>query len=293
MTPNRITAIANGTRVPLFASDPLGMLSPSQSLLIETHATHAGTFSTRVINEQVLTLFLNDGLVEHGIEERGTNCIAVPAGAVVLSLRERRETIQWMKPARVMSVRLHDRVLAEAASTLGRPGNRGVAPSSGVRDAQLTALLQALYFEQTNGFTAGRLYLDGLEQALAALLVSRHAQCPAWSGAHRGGLHPAIARRVEEFVRANLAHPITLAELAGCAGYSASHFSRLCRCSFGMTPHRYVQRVRIEQAMKLLAKPHRSMLDIALDCGFQTQQHFSRVFHATVGVSPGEFKRTR
>ncbi|MFC0692817.1 helix-turn-helix domain-containing protein [Paraburkholderia humisilvae] len=249
--------------------------------------------STRVIPEQVLTLFLDSGFVEHAVEAKPPASIPVPAGAVVLSLRDQPETIRWVKSARVMSVRLEDRVLEDAARTLGKRGLHDIVPSSGVHDAQLTTLLQALYLEQANEYRVGRLYIDGIEQALAATLVSGHAQRASVPARQAGGLTAAQASRVAEFVRANLDRSITLEELAGYAGYSPSHFSLLFQRTFGMTAHRYLQRARIEYAKVSLAKPHRSILDIAIDCGFQTQQHFSRVFRAIVGVSPTEFKRSR
>ena len=293
MKPVRITAVRNGQRVPMFDSEPEGMRSPSPTLLIETHGAHGDAPTSRALTDQVATLFLGDALVEHRADGGPPAAIAVPACAVVLSLRDRIETIRWAKPARVMSVRLDDRVLDEAALTFGLRMRSDLQPDSGARDAQLTMLMQALHLEQRNAFRTGRLYLDGIEQALAATLVSRYAAGALRSSASMNGLGPARAKRVDAFVRAHLSRTITLDELAGCAGYSASHFSFLFAQTFGTTPHRYLQRARIERATTLLMRPHWSVLDVAIECGFQTQQHFSRVFRAILGVSPTEFRRGR
>ncbi|VVE48642.1 AraC family transcriptional regulator [Pandoraea capi] len=289
MKPERITAIRDGKRVPLFDGEPLGLHSPSPTLLIETHEVPSDMPLSHVITEQIATLFLDAAHIDHCSDSLPPERLVVPAGAVALSLRDEMETVRWVRPARVVSVRIDDRVLAEASLAAGRSGRATVMPASSVQSAQLTMLMGALHAEQRDGFRSGRLFLDGIEQAMAATLVGHHASCAASESG--GGLTPAQARRVDDLVRSRLDGTVAMAELADCAGYSVSHFTALFRQTFGTTPHRYVTRLRIERAMTLLAKPHWSVPDVAIDCGFQTTQHFARVFRAVTGVSPGEFRR--
>jgi AraC family transcriptional regulator len=82
-----------------------------------------------------------------------------------------------------------------------------------------------------------------------------------------------------------------LKDLADCAAYSQSHFSRLFRETFHIGPHRFVLNLRIERAKALLARRDHSILEVALLFGFQTQQHFARIFRQLVGVTPGEYRR--
>ena len=289
----RIMAIGSGGPQPLFDTEPVGLPSPSRSLLIESHRGKPGAVQTRAIPEQVLTLFVEPGLLEHAQEDGVPTRLAVSAGAVAISLRNRLETVRWTASCRVMSVRIEDCVLDGAAVALGRGRFHELAPSSGVLDERLTALLRTLYLEQAKGFPAGRLFIDCIEQAIATLLVGGYAR-DGRPGPEPAGMLPArLARRVEELVHVHLGRCLSLEELASCAGYSPSHFSWLFRRTFGMTPHRYVQRMRIDRAMTLLARRSCSILDVALGCGFQTQQHFSRVFRAHTGMSPGEFRRSR
>ncbi len=56
----------------------------------------------------------------------------------------------------------------------------------------------------------------------------------------RGGLAPAVIRRVQEYLLAHLAEPVTLAELAQEAGLSEYHFARMFGQSLGCPPHRYL-----------------------------------------------------
>ncbi|MDQ3870870.1 MAG: helix-turn-helix transcriptional regulator [Chloroflexota bacterium] len=88
------------------------------------------------------------------------------------------------------------------------------------------------------------------------------------------------------------AQPLDVPALAGVAHVSPSHFSRQFRATFGETPHRYLQRRRVERAMELLRETERPVTEICLDVGFNSLGTFSRTFREVVGESPSEY-RTR
>ncbi len=89
------------------------------------------------------------------------------------------------------------------------------------------------------------------------------------------------------------AQPLEVAALARIVHLSPAHFIRAFRVTFGETPHRYLQRRRVERAMALLADPDRSVTDICLDVGFTSLGTFSRTFRAIVGESPSAYRRRR
>jgi AraC family transcriptional regulator len=287
----RIVAICNDQPEPLYGSAAENLPSPSPTLLIEAHRCRPNDWHTRTIPNQVLTLFLEPGSVMHAAGGSAPSAIAVPAQAVVFSLRGQPETVQWMKPTHVLGVQIDDRVLADAAQNLFEAQNFELLPSSGVHDARLSSLLNAIYVEQAGGYASGRLFVDGIEQALAALLVSHHGTRKLQFQAAAGGLPASRARRLVEYIEAHLDGSLTLKELADCAAYSPSHFSRLFRETFHMGPHRFVLNLRIERAKALLTRRDHSILEVALLCGFQTQQHFARIFRQLVGITPGEYRR--
>jgi AraC-like DNA-binding protein len=74
------------------------------------------------------------------------------------------------------------------------------------------------------------------------------------------------------------------------ASVSEAHFIRTFKATFGETPHRYLQRRRVERAMFMLRESDRSVTDICLDAGFTSLGTFSRTFHDIVGVSPTEYR---
>ena len=86
------------------------------------------------------------------------------------------------------------------------------------------------------------------------------------------------------------AQPLDVPALARIAHTSESHFNRTFKATFGETPHRYLQRRRIERAMVLLRQTDRSITEICLDVGFNSLGTFSRTFKEIVGESPREFR---
>ena len=74
---------------------------------------------------------------------------------------------------------------------------------------------------------------------------------------------------------------------------SVSQFGRAFKKATGLTPHRWLVQRRLEQAMDLLLGSNLPLAEIALDCGFSEQSHFTRTFTRLVGTSPGEWRRRR
>jgi AraC-like DNA-binding protein len=86
------------------------------------------------------------------------------------------------------------------------------------------------------------------------------------------------------------AEPLDLPTLARIAHVSEAHFIRTFRATFDETPHRYLQRRRVERAMFLLRATERSVTDICLDVGFTSLGTFSRSFQAIVGEPPTAYR---
>jgi transcriptional regulator GlxA family with amidase domain len=85
--------------------------------------------------------------------------------------------------------------------------------------------------------------------------------------------------------------PLDVPTLARLACTSEAHFIRTFRATFGETPHRYLQRRRVERAMFLLRTTERSVTDICLAVGFTSLGTFSRTFRDIVGESPSAYRR--
>ncbi len=86
------------------------------------------------------------------------------------------------------------------------------------------------------------------------------------------------------------AQPLDVPALARIALMSDAHFIRSFRAAFGETPHRYLQRRRVERAMFLLRQTDASVSDVCLDVGFTSLGTFSRTFRDIVGATPSAYR---
>jgi AraC-like DNA-binding protein len=86
------------------------------------------------------------------------------------------------------------------------------------------------------------------------------------------------------------AQPLDVPALARFAHVSPAHFSRQFRATFGETPHRYLQRRRVERAMELLRETDRPVTEICFDVGFNSLGTFSRTFRRIVGEPPSAYR---
>jgi len=87
------------------------------------------------------------------------------------------------------------------------------------------------------------------------------------------------------------AQPLDIPALARIACVAEAHFIRTFRATFGETPHRYLQRRRIERSMSLLCETDGSVTDICFDVGFNSLGTFSRTFRDIVGESPTAYRK--
>lgn len=99
--------------------------------------------------------------------------------------------------------------------------------------------------------------------------------------------------RARDAMDGSYAQPLDIAALAKIAHTSEAHFARTFRATFGETPHRYLQRRRIERAMFLLATTRREITEVCLDVGYASLGTFTRTFHEIVGETPGDYRRRR
>ena len=96
--------------------------------------------------------------------------------------------------------------------------------------------------------------------------------------------------RARDAMDRSYAQPLDVPALARIALTSEAHFIRTFRATFGETPHRYLQRRRVERAMFLLRQSDRSVTEICFDVGFISLGTFSRTFREIVGESPTEYR---
>ena len=98
--------------------------------------------------------------------------------------------------------------------------------------------------------------------------------------------------RARDAMDRSYASPLDIPALAHVALVSEAHFIRTFRATFGETPHRYLQRRRVERAMFLLCQTDLTVTEVSLEVGFASLGTFSRTFAAIVGRSPSAYRGT-
>jgi transcriptional regulator GlxA family with amidase domain len=96
--------------------------------------------------------------------------------------------------------------------------------------------------------------------------------------------------RTRDMMDHAFAQPLDVPALARLAHVSTAHFSRQFRATFGETPHRYLQRRRVERAMELLRETNRPVTEICFDVGFNSLGTFTRTFREIVGEPPSAYR---
>jgi AraC family transcriptional regulator len=238
--------------------------------------------------EQHLAMALSPGWVEVGqrrSEMRKTN---LEAGEMAVCPRH---TDVWL------GAHCLERLVLTISDPALRAANGGISGDVELRvvdrlaDARLGALGVAINAERVAGFPSGRLFLDSIEQALAVTLVNNYAVRRPSPRTYRGGLTPARMRKVVELVHAEMDGDLSLEELADAAGLSITHFSQMFRESTGQSPHQFVLHRRVDRAKEMLRGAEMRVLDVAVACGFKSQQHFARVFRRVCRASPTAYRQ--
>jgi AraC family transcriptional regulator len=184
--------------------------------------------------------------------------------------------------------------LKEDFNLPGAPAH-SIRHAVGIADDVIDQIGRSILSELNVESAASRLYIEAASLTLAARLLQKHcdsgACAPIDASAHR--LDPIRLRRVLDYVAENMKEDITLSDLAGVAGYSPFHFARKFTLAMGISPHRYISRIRLESAMADLAAAKLPLAQIALNAQFSSQASFTRAFHRAIGVTPKEYQRRR
>ena len=160
------------------------------------------------------------------------------------------------------------------------------------QDPAAQQLMTLLLADANEGFSTEKLYTEYIAQALAVRMLYQGGQARPETIKRRASALPRhVLRRIIARMRC-FNCDLSLQTLANESGYSRVHFVRMFRGATGYSPHNYLLNLRLERARELLKNPSMSLIDIALDCGFSSHSHMSRLFHKSVGVTPSAYRRS-
>ena len=191
-----------------------------------------------------------------------------------------------------LHVYLRKRIVEEVAEQFGFGAGDAISlrPSLGDHDPLIERLMLDIQESLRTPDSTSCVYADYLAYALAARLLRQHSSATHTNPAPKGGFTKLQLQRATDFMEAHLGSTLTLDDLAAATGLSAGHFARRFKASTGMPPHRYLMRLRVERAKRMLHSGD-SLTEIALACGFAHQEHLTRNFRQQMGVPPATFRR--
>ena len=233
-----------------------------------------------------LILHLNGPVTVRRGRTRLTNSRLVPPGGLFLHPAGCQLSVELGGGLDTVHVYLADQALQDSAE-----GPVELAEELGVTDPLVEQLMLALDGVVRQWQPAARTYVDHLGGLLAAHLVRTHSTGRV-AVPTAAGLTDRQFARVRELMASRLAEPLPLADLAAVTGFSVSQFTRRFRAATGLAPHRFLVRLRVDAACRLLRSGSLPIAEIAASCGFSHQEHLTRVLRAHLGTTPAALRRT-
>jgi AraC family transcriptional regulator len=132
-------------------------------------------------------------------------------------------------------------------------------------------------------------YLESLAGVIAVHVASNYQARPQ-APRQRTGLAPHKLHKVLAFIEDHIGETIGVRQLAGAVHMSPFHFARMFKQTVGHPPHGYITLLRMEHAKNLLSNSGLALVEIAASVGYQTQAHFTGVFHKHVGTTPRSYR---
>ncbi len=197
--------------------------------------------------------------------------------------------LRWRGSERHSTLQLHlpSKVITDVAANF-RDDNLHVGMPSCLaeRDPTIAAIIFSLQRAALAG--APDLYAETAAHFLAAHLLTHYCQI---TGRPAPGLHRGALRHVDAYMRAHLSEPHSLGSLAETAGISQYQLLRAASAAWRETPIKHLTRLRMEHGRHLLLSSHRTVAEIAVDCGYENRPHFATAFKRHFAVTPSDLRK--
>jgi AraC family transcriptional regulator len=217
----------------------------------------------------------------------------VPPGGLFLHPADTELDVELGGHLNTVHVYLSDAALQATAETAedGRPVR--LKEEFGTTDPLLEQLVLALDGVVRRWEPSGSTYADQLALMTAAQLARRHSvrHLVAEPTRRQVGLSDRQFTAVRELMDARLSEPLSLEDLASAVGLGVSQFARRFGARTGCPPHRYLVRLRVERAARLLRAGSMPIAQVAAACGFSHQEHLTRVIRSHFGTTPAALRR--
>jgi AraC family transcriptional regulator len=210
------------------------------------------------------------------------DALIVPAGVTNATV--------WTGAAEFSILTLCPKFVREVAHESIDPDRIELIPRFAAFDLLLHQIGLSLKADLEAGCPTGRIFGESAATMLAARLLQQHSIRTPKLARDENGLSSYTLRQVLDYIRSNLSQDLSIADLAQVAGMSPYYLMRMFKKSMHVTPRQYIIQTRIDRAKELLRSRELSIADIALQCGFTNQSHFTNVFRQLTETTPKAYR---
>lgn len=220
----------------------------------------------------------------HYFQTANSNLLMVPADVT--------NSVVWTGDAEFSILTLCPKFVREVAHESIDPDRVELTPQVWTVDRLIYQICLSLKDDIEAGYPTGKIFGESAATMLAARILQQYSVRTPKLASDEDGLSSYNLRQVLDYIRSHLSQDLSIADLAQVAGMSPYYFLRLFKKSMHVTPHQYIIQMRIDRAKELLRSRELSIADIAFECGFTSQSHFTNVFRQSIGIAPRAYQRS-
>lgn len=270
--------------------------SPSlnwNSLAIERRIIKAGEKPRQPTNDHSLLLWEKVPAVgEIEVKQGKFEPYAKMPGTITTLTPGYRAAARSEKDQPLIVCSLQVRFLHELELELDRRPIGPFQPLKGTNDSDLRRLMLQLMREAGDLAEKSALKTESLFVELGTRLLFVARSMPQRNPDSKPDIPRPVLRRVLDRMQAQLDTKLSLSTLAAESGYSRAQFMRMFKAAMGVAPHSHLVELRLRRAQELMASHNSSILDVALECGFQNHAHFSTAFARRFGTTPSLYRKS-
>jgi AraC family transcriptional regulator len=226
--------------------------------------------------------------LEFSFPKQGSGGISTPGTLFLYPINQNLKSA-WTEPSENFTFSITEQLLRNvAADTVhGDPDRVEIISKSLFRDSTLSSYGHMLLYLLYHPYIEAHMSAEHLGISIAKHLLENYS-------AHRGRRIAAPQRADQQmklamdFMHVYYPRNLSTEEIAHHCGFSATHFHRLFQKSNGLTPHKYLMKIRLENAHQLLKQRRHTVAEVAEMVGFYDQSHLNRQFKRKYGISPRE-----
>jgi AraC family transcriptional regulator len=264
-----------------------------ENIFVEQHQPPPGECHVYSNDEHLICLSLSSRPVQL-LQIRGdkTHTSFYRKGDMSITPARISTFFRWKEDDHYLQIRIASRFIQQVArETLAKNSDSlELLPKFRMRDPQLETIALMLQTELQQNHLGNKLYIDSLANVLAVHLLRHYTAATPSISNYQGGLPQHQLMQVLEYIDAHLDEDIKLVDLATLLDMSQFHFIALFKQAIDTSPYQYLLQQRVERAKQLLKQTERSIVEIALECGFNSHSHLSKQFRQSTGMTPTAYR---